>query len=376
MRKKVLSLLLAAAMGAGLTACGGSAQSEPAKTEAETKTEAPKAESTEAGTPAAESKTAEEGEKRDDLKLTIYSAVFEDQTQATIKAFEEATGVKTQCVVLGGGEILARVRAEKDNATASIWWGGPCDSHITGKEEGLLAQYNSPNAEQIEAKYKDPDGYWVGTYIGYVGFVSNVDRCKELGIDPPKSWADLLDPKLKGEIEMASPTASSTGYVILASILQLMGEEKGWDYAKALDENVFQYTERGSGCINDVKIGEVAVGICFAHDAIKNQLEGFEDLLVVTTPSEGTGYETGAMAILKDGPDQEAARMFYDWALTPEAQEIGQQYGAFQFLTAPGAKNPKETEQISDAKTITYDTAWAGSHKEEFQTKWADMTGR
>ena len=47
-----------------------------------------------------------------------------------------------------------------------------------------------------------------------------------------------------------------------------------------------------------------------------------------------------------------------------------------RFLTAPGAKNPKETEQISDAKTITYDTAWAGSHKEEFQTKWADMTGR
>lgn len=55
--------------------------------------------------PAAESKTAEEGEKRDDLKLTIYSAVFEDQTQATIKAFEEATGVKTQCVVLAAARF-------------------------------------------------------------------------------------------------------------------------------------------------------------------------------------------------------------------------------------------------------------------------------
>lgn len=370
MKKKMLSLVLAAAMGLSLTACGGGkAASETAKAE----TAAPVPETDKAESSAEQ---VQEPARRDDLKLTIYSAVFEDQTQATVKAFEEATGVKTQCVVLGGGEILARIRAEKENATASVWWGGPCDSHITGKEEGLLEQYTSPNTEAIEDKYKDPDGYWVGTYIGYVGFVSNKERCEELGIEPPKSWADLLDPRLKGEIEMASPTASSTGYVIMTSALQLMGEEKGWEYMKSLDENMFQYTERGSGCINDVKIGEVAVGICFAHDAIKNQIEGFEDLLVVTVPSEGTGYETGAMAILKDGPDQEAAKIFYDWALTAEAQEIGQQYGAFQFLTAPGAKNPKETEQIADAKTISYDTAWAGSHKEEFQTKWAEMTGR
>lgn len=77
-----------------------------------------------------------------------------------------------------------------------------------------------------------------------------------------------------------------------------------------LNENVLQYTERGSGCIASVISGEVAVGICFCHDAIKNQLEGYEDLLTVTVPSEGTGYETAAMAILADGPDQEAAKIF------------------------------------------------------------------
>lgn len=310
------------------------------------------------------------------LSLTIYSAVFEDQTEAVCKAFQEETGIKTSCVVLGGGEILARVRAEKQNATASLWYGGPCDSHIAGKLEGLLAKYNSPNAANIEAKYKDPDGFWVGTYIGYVGFVSNIERCKELGIEPPKSWADLLQPKLKGEIEMPSPIASATGYVILATVLQLMGEDAGWDYMKKLNNNMFSYTERGSAPIADVKIGEVAVGICFAHDMIKNQLDGFQNLLVVTTPSEGTGYETGAMAILKDGPDQEAAKVFYDWALTAKAQEIGQKYGAFQFLTNPNASNPKETKQIADATTISYNTEWAGSHKSEFQGKWAKLTGR
>ena len=307
--------------------------------------------------------------------LTIYSAVYDDETHAICQKFQEKTGIKTDCVVLGGGEILARVRAEKDNATASVWYGGPCDPFITAANQGLLAQYHSPNAESIDAKYKDSNGYWTGIYIGYVGFVCNTKRLQELGVDAPKSWADLLNPKLKGEIMMASPATSSTGYVILASVLQLMGEDAGFKYMTDLNNNILQYTERGGGCISSVVSGEVAVGICFAHDAITRQQNGYQDLLVVNTPSEGTGYETGAIAIIKDGPDQEAARMFYDWALTGECQDMYQQYGALQFLTAKDGHNPEATKALAASKTINYDTAWAGAHKAEFTAKWAQLTG-
>lgn len=307
--------------------------------------------------------------------LTIYSAVFDDETHAICAKFQEKTGIKTDCVVLGGGEILARIKAEKDNATASVWFGGPCDPFITAKNDGLLLQYKSPNAESIAPKYKDPDNYWSGIYIGYVGFVSNNERLKELGITAPTSWADLLNPKLKGEIMLASPAASSTGYVILATVLQLMGEDKGFQYMQDLNKNVLQYTERGSGCIASVISGEVAVGICFCHDAIKNQLEGYQDLLKVTVPSEGTGYETGALAILKDGPDQAEAKEFYDWALTAECQDMFKEYGAFQFLTAKGAHAPEVAAAIADSKTIEYDTKWAGTNKAQNTTKWAQLTG-
>lgn len=324
---------------------------------------------------AAATTAASAQKKRPDLHLTIYSAVFDDETQAICKRFQEETGIQTSNVVLGGGEILARVKAEKANATASVWFGGPCDSFITAKNEGLLLQYQSPNAASIAAKYKDPDNYWSGIYIGYVGFVSNNDRLKELGLSAPAAWSDLLNSKLKGEVMMASPAASSTGYVILASVLQLMGEDKGYDYMKNLNTNVLQYTERGSGCIASVISGEVAVGVCFCHDAIKNQLEGYQDKITVTVPSEGTGYETGAIAILKDGPDQEAAKIFYDWALTADCQDMFQKYGAYQFLTAKGAHNPEATAKIANAKTIEYDTAWAGAHKADNTSKWAKLTG-
>ena len=321
---------------------------------------------------------AKRGAACPDDELVIYSAVFEDQTEAVCAAFEEATGIKTSCVVLGGGEILARVRAEKENATASLWFGGPCDSHITAKNEGLLLQYETEFADVVAPKYKDVDNYWVGTYIGYVGFVINQERIAELGVKSPESWEDLLQEGLAGEIMFASPTASSTGYVILATVLQLMGEEEGWKYMEALDANVMQYTERGSACITSVISGECAVGICFIHDAI-TKIEGNPGSEAFTTyavPSEGTGYETGAMAILADGPNLEAAKVFYDWALTAEAQEINQVYGAYQFLTNPEAQNPPQTASIASAETIEYDTTWAGNNKEDFQAKWAGITGR
>lgn len=361
--KRLLAILMSLVLMCGALAGCGSNTTTPSATPAQT------------GNSAEPSASAGQTQDYSNLKLTIYSAVYDDQTKAICEAFQAKYGVKTNYVVLGGGEILARVQAEKDNATASVWFGGPCDSFITAKDMGLLLQYESPNAASIDAKYKDPDNYWAGIYIGYVGFVSNNERLAELGLEVPDSWADLLNDKLKGEIMLASPAASSTGYVILASALQLMGEEEGFKYMEQLDKNVLQYTERGSGCIASVISGEVAVGICFAHDAIKNQLEGYQDLLTVTVPSEGTGYETGAIAILKDGPDQEAAKLFYDWALTAECQDMFKDYGALQFLTAKGATNPEAAKDIADAKTINYDTAWAGATKAENTSKWAELTG-
>ena len=228
MKKFVCLLMTMTLVTCLLAGCGSEKKETKAETKAETTVE------TTAET-AGESKAAED---HSDLKLTIYSAVFDDETHAICERFQEETGIKTDCVVLGGGEILARVQAEKDNPTASVWFGGPADPFITAKNEGLLLQYESPNAASIDAKYKDADNYWTGIYIGYVGFVSNNDRLAELNIEAPQSWEDLLKEELKGEIMLASPAASSTGYVILASVLQLMGEEEGFEFMQKLNDNV------------------------------------------------------------------------------------------------------------------------------------------
>ena len=121
--KKILSLGMALTLTMCLLAGCGSSGNE---------TKAPETIGETAGENGAETEASAD---HSDLKLTIYSAVFDDETQTICERFQEETGIQTDCVVLGGGEILARIQAEKDNPTASVWFGGPADPFITAKEE-------------------------------------------------------------------------------------------------------------------------------------------------------------------------------------------------------------------------------------------------
>lgn len=312
--------------------------------------------------------TAEKAPKKD-LKLTIYSGVLEDYMVAAVKEFEKDTGVKTEAVRMSSGEVLGRIRAEKENPKASIWFGGPADAFIQASEEGLMENYASKNAADILDKFKDKNGAWTGIYVGYLGFASNEKLLKEKGVEAPKSWADLLKPEFKGQISMANPGSSGTAYTTLATMVQMMGEEKGLEYMANFDKQVKSYEKSGTAPARMAGQGEVMVGVTFLHDAIKYREEGMKDL-VLTAPSEGTGYEIGAVGIIKGGPDQEAAKMFVDWALTKKAQEIGQTVGSYQFLTNPNANPPASAAEIKNTKLINYDLDWAGKHRTELVEKW------
>ena len=302
-------------------------------------------------------------------KLTIYCGLMEDHMIKTVKEFEKETGIKVEAVRMSSGEILGRINAEKNAPKASVWYGGPADGFIQAQEYGLLEKYVSPNAAKIPDKFKDKDGYWTGIYVGYLGFSSNKKLLAEKGVAAPQSWQDLLKPEFKGQIVVANPGSSGTAYTMLATMVQLLGEEKGLAYMKELNGQVKTYTKSGTAPGRMAGQGECTVGITFLHDAIKYREEGMTDI-VLSAPSEGTGYEIGAVGLIKGGPDQEAARKFIDWILTKKAQEIGQTTGSYQFLTNPEAATPKQAGEIKDTKLINYDLKWAGTNRAKLVEKW------
>ncbi|NMM63821.1 ABC transporter substrate-binding protein [Clostridium sp. P21] len=304
-----------------------------------------------------------------DQKLTVYCGLMEDHMVAATKQFQSETGIKVEAVRMSSGEIMGRIKAEKENPKASVWFGGPADGFIQAQKEGLLEKYVSPNAKEIPDQFKDKEGYWTGIYKGYLGIVSNKKLLAEKGVEAPKSWQDLLKPEFKGQIVAANPGSSGTAYTFLATVVQIMGEEKGMEYMKKLNGQIKSYQKSGTAPGRMVGQGEAIVGITFLHDAIKYREEGMKDI-VLSTPSEGTGYEIGAVGIVKGGPNQELAKKFVDWCLTKKAQEIGQTVGSYQFLTNPKANPPKQAEELKDAKLIDYKLEWAGSHKNELVEKW------
>lgn len=309
------------------------------------------------------------GGKEGERRLTIYSGLMQDHMIKAVDEFEKETGIKVDAVRMSSGEILGRISAEKENPKASVWFGGPADGFIQAKEMGLLEEYVSPNAADIADEFKDPEGYWTGIYIGYLGFASNEVLLKERGIEAPQSWEDLLKPEFKGQIVTANPGSSGTAYTTLATLVQLFGEEEGLEYMRKLDEQIKTYTKSGTAPGRMAGQGEAIVGLTFLHDAIKYQEEGMKDI-VISAPAEGTGYEIGAVGLIKGGPDQEEAKEFIDWCLTKEAQELGQTVGSYQFLTNPNASNPEQAKILEDTKLIDYNFKWAGENRSDLVEKW------
>ncbi len=302
-------------------------------------------------------------------ELTMYIGVVEQQALKIAQEFQKATGIKVNFVRMSGGEILTRIRAERQRPNASIWYGGSADSFIAAMGEGLLEQYVSPNASEIISNFKDPNGYWTGIYQGYLGFVCDGRFFEERGLELPTSWQDLLKPEFTGHIMVANPGSSSTGYTLLSTMVQMMGEKEALTYMAALDKQIKQYTKAGEAPAKSAALGECAIGITFLHNGIRLIKEGFTNIQL-SAPSEGTGYEIGSVAIIKGAPEPNAARVFLDWSLTPECQEIGQANGSFQFLTNPNARTPQEAEFLKDTKLVDYDFAWSGANKQRLLEAW------
>lgn len=289
-------------------------------------------------------------------KLTVLCTPQEDWCVAITKAFQEATGIETNYVRLSSGESVARLRAGKDNPEFDVWFGGPMDGYEVAKAEGLVQPYVSPNAAAIKDTLKDKDGYWTGIYVGALGFCSNKDVLKSLGVDVPDSFDDLLNPKLKGQIAMAHPATSGTAFTALWTIHTLQGGdlEKAFEYYKKLNNNILQYTKTGSAPGPMAGRGEIAVAVIFSHDCVKFQKEGMTSL-VTSFPAEGTGYEIGGVGIVNGTKNIDAAKKWVDWVLTGDVQEIAATVNSFQLPTSPDAAVPPEAVKLDTINLINYD---------------------
>ena len=289
--------------------------------------------------------------------VTVYCSALAQWCELMRQGFEAKTGIKALMTVKSTGETLTQLRAESANPRADIWWAGTSDPHLEAAASGLTQVYKSPTLEKLQPwarRQAELSGYKsVGVYAGTLGIVWHKENLKKRNLPEPKCWADLIKPEYRDEIQMSNPGTSGTSYLILATLVQIMGEDQAFTYLRALHKNINQYPRSGAAPMHAVVQGESVLAITFSFAAVGEAANGAP--VTAISPCEGTGYEIGSMSIVNGAKNLEGAKAWYEYALTPQAQATGAAARSFQIPSHMDAPLPPGTPRLEDVKLIDYD---------------------
>ena len=371
MRKKI-AIILAAAMAAGLAGCSSqTAETTVAQTTA-TQTEQAQEEAAgrENGDAVESEASGEKAPEEYSGSVVVYSPHDADPLNAGVNLFmEKYPNVKVEVVAGGTGELCNRIAAEAANPIADVLWGGGADSLAAFKE--YFQPYVCANDEFIGEAYKDPDDLWIGESPLPMVIFYNKELIERDGLTIPEAWEDLIDPAWKGKIAYCLPSKSGSAYTQLCTmILGHGGKEDGWAFIEQLYDNLDGKIVDSSGkCHKMVADGEFHVGITIEKSAIQYADDpnvGF------VYPSDGTSAVPDGVALVKDCPNEENAKLFIDFVTSKECQEDQSQNWGRRPV-----RNDLEVGEgmakVDDLVLVDYDFDWAANEKESIIERFNDI---
>jgi iron(III) transport system substrate-binding protein len=300
-------------------------------------------------------------------QLNLYCSATIEWCQPIARGFERESGIRVTLSQKSTGEMLAQLRAEARNPRGDVWWGGTGDPHVAAGEEGLTQPYESPRIAELwdwaQAQWQQTQGRTVGVYASVLGFGFNTELVARRNLPAPRCWSDLLNPAYRGEIQVANPNSSGTAYIVIATLVQMMGEDAAFTYLQRLHASVNAYPRSGTAPITAVARGETAVSISFVHNAAEEAAAGFP--VGHAVPCEGTGYEIGSMSIIRGARNLANAQRFYHWALSAEAQtEASREARKLQTMANRNVPLTDGAPNMATARIIDYDNARFGASAE------------
>jgi len=308
-------------------------------------------------------------------EIIVYTALEDDQIPRYIESFKrQHPEIQVKIVRDSTGIVTARLLAEKDNPQADVIWGLAATSLLVCDQRGMLESYSPTGLERVNPKFRDSRNapYWVGIDAWETAFCVNTIELKNKNIPMPSSYADLIKPAYRGQLVMPHPASSGTGYLTVSAFVQLMGDQKAWEYMDKLHENMAVYTHSGSKPCKMAGSGEYPIGISFAYRGITQKKKG--EPIETVFPKEGSGWDLEANALVKKSNTKRAARVFLDWAIGDEVmKEYAKSYAIVSVHT--GSSIPEGYPQDPLKQLIKNDFNWAAANRERILTKWDKRYG-
>lgn len=296
-------------------------------------------------------------------KVTIYTAAPQDLIDQVIPAFEKSAKVKVELIKGGSGDLINRLKAEKGRQTADVLFSVAAE--VIEANAGLFTKFTPENAKFMADAFAVNDAA-----VPFTAVATSIGVNTKL-LTPaqyPKSWTDLANPLYKGRLSAARPDKSGSAYIQLATILQIYGEDKGWElYTRILDNAVLS---NSSGAVPKfVNDGEAAVGLSNEDTLLKFKVGGGPVELLY--PADGTSASADAMALVATPGNAEGGKAFINFMLSREAQEIVDAAGRRSVRTDVVTKNA--LQPLSKIKLIKYNEDWAGANRARVLAKWNEL---
>ena len=308
--------------------------------------------------------------------LIVYSPHGKDLLGYFEREFEQAhPDIDVQWVDMGSQEVLERVRAEKPNPQADVWFGAPAEAFDRATKENLLQPYKPTWAGAIDPEAHDSRDNWYGTYMTPEVIGYNRDAVSDA--DAPKDWDDLLDPKWKGKILIRDPIASGTmraifGAIMARSIAQTGKPDAGYEWLRKLDANTREYTLNPTILYQKLGRQEGVVTMWDMPD-IATLEQRTRIPVKYSIPTSGTPLLVDGIAIVAGSKHPAEARQYYEYVTTPEAMIAA----ADSFLRIPARKDIPVAELpswIRDAmakiKPMPVDREVMAAHLDEWMKYW------
>jgi len=308
--------------------------------------------------------------------LIVYSPHGKELLEYLEKGFEKAhPDIDVQWVDMGSQEVLDRVRAEKDNPQADVWFGAPAEAFDRATRENLLEPYIHTWSNSVSVEARENHDHWYGTYLTPEVIAYNTQAVT--AAQAPKDWDDVLDPKWKGKLLIRDPIASGTmraifGAIIARSVARTGSPQAGYDWLKKLDANTREYVLNPTLLYQKLGRQEGVITLCDMPDiATLQQRTGIPVGYLI--PSSGTPVLVDGIAIVKGTKHPKEAKLYYEFVTTPETLKAA----ADSFLRIPARTDIPVSELpkwIQDAKSkikpMTVDRVMMAEHLDEWMKYW------
>ena len=304
-------------------------------------------------------------------KLSVYTAFENEQLAPYKQAFEKANpGIEIEWVRDSTGIVTARLMAEKANPQADVVWGLGASSLLLLDQDSMLETYAPAGLNQIKPKFKSEKTppTWVGVDAWMAAICYNTVEGEAKQLTKPVSWADLIKPEYKGMITMPNPASSGTGFLTVSGWLQQMGEEKAWEFMDKLNENIAAYAHSGSKPCKDAAAGEHPIGISIEYTGASLKTKGAP--IDVILPTEGSGWDMEATAILKGTKKLDAAEKLVDWAVTREANELYNNYYTVVAMEGVKKEIPNYPANAEAHMIADNNFTWAAENRQRILAEW------